>query len=248
MTRLCCCFVILLTWAGADAAWSQSIVVLPAESRLDGPDARQALLIQRVREGVLREPVADGATWSTSNESVAVVEQGVVTPRGNGMAVLTVSTNEGETASARVEVAGMQRQTPAWSFQNHVQPVLAKAGCNSGACHGALAGKGGFKLSLRGYDSDADYRVITQQSHGRRIELTDPGAVCCWPNPPPRCRTAAACVWKSARPTTACSPSGSPPARPGQAAKTRSYKRWKSFQQPALARGNHAALDRSRTL
>ena len=44
-----------------------------------------------------------------------------------------------------------------WSFRNHVEPVLAKAGCNSGACHGALAGKKGFKLSLRGYDPDGDY-------------------------------------------------------------------------------------------
>ena len=30
------------------------------------------------------------------------------------------------------------------SFRNHVIPVLTKAGCNSGACHGAAAGKNGF--------------------------------------------------------------------------------------------------------
>ncbi|MEM9659586.1 MAG: DUF1549 domain-containing protein, partial [Planctomycetota bacterium] len=54
-------------------------------------------------------------------------------------------------------------------------PVLAKAGCNSGACHGALAGKGGFKLSLRGYDPLSDYFAITRQARGRRIELADPG-------------------------------------------------------------------------
>ncbi len=63
----------------------------------------------------------------------------------------------------------------AWSFRNHVLSVFAKAGCNSGACHGALAGKGGFKLSLRGYDPASDYRAITQQARGRRIELADPG-------------------------------------------------------------------------
>jgi hypothetical protein len=60
------------------------------------------------------------------------------------------------------------------SFRNDVQPVLAKMGCNSGACHGALAGKGGFKLSLRGYDSLADYLSITRDARGRRIEPTDP--------------------------------------------------------------------------
>jgi hypothetical protein len=61
------------------------------------------------------------------------------------------------------------------SFRNDVQPVLAKLGCNSGACHGALAGKGGFKLSLRGYDAMADYLSITRDARGRRIEPTDPG-------------------------------------------------------------------------
>jgi hypothetical protein len=61
------------------------------------------------------------------------------------------------------------------SFRNDVQPVLAKMGCSSGACHGALAGKGGFKLSLRGYDAMADYRAITRDARGRRIEPIDPG-------------------------------------------------------------------------
>ena len=61
------------------------------------------------------------------------------------------------------------------SFRNDVLPVFAKVGCNSGACHGALAGKGGFKLSLRGYDPMADYVAIARQTRGRRIELSDPG-------------------------------------------------------------------------
>jgi hypothetical protein len=63
-----------------------------------------------------------------------------------------------------------------WSFRNHVMPVLTKAGCNQGACHGALAGKGGFKLTLRGYDPELDYDVLTRQSVGRRINLAEPGS------------------------------------------------------------------------
>ena len=62
-----------------------------------------------------------------------------------------------------------------WSFRNHVEPMLAKLGCNSGACHGALAGKGGFRLSLRGYDPATDYFNIVKQDRGRRVELSDPG-------------------------------------------------------------------------
>ncbi len=61
------------------------------------------------------------------------------------------------------------------NFSRQVQPILAKSGCNSGACHGALAGKGGFRLSLRGYDAAADHFSITQELRGRRIDLSDPG-------------------------------------------------------------------------
>ncbi len=61
------------------------------------------------------------------------------------------------------------------SFRNNVQPVLTKAGCNAGACHGAAAGQNGFKLSLRGYDNDGDYLVLTKQALGRRISVNDPG-------------------------------------------------------------------------
>ncbi len=65
--------------------------------------------------------------------------------------------------------------TDAWNFRNHVLPIFAKRGCNSGACHGALAGKGGFRLSLRGYDPQSDYFNIVKQNQGRRVVLSDPG-------------------------------------------------------------------------
>src|ERR1043165_68866 len=60
------------------------------------------------------------------------------------------------------------------SFRNHVLPILTKAGCNGGSCHGALAGKGGLKLTLRGFDPAADYAVLTRQSFGRRIVKGSP--------------------------------------------------------------------------
>ena len=60
------------------------------------------------------------------------------------------------------------------SFRNQVIPVLTKAGCNSGACHGAAAGKNGFGLTLRGYDPMADYDTITRQAGGRRVNKMEP--------------------------------------------------------------------------
>lgn len=59
-------------------------------------------------------------------------------------------------------------------FGNEVMAVLSRAGCNSGTCHGNLTGKGGFKLSLRGEDPAADFRALTQDQLGRRINRPRP--------------------------------------------------------------------------
>ena len=94
-------------------------------------------------------------------------------PVHDGQATITAKVGE-QTATAKVVVSGMSSPFE-WSFRNHVEPMLAKLGCNSGACHGALAGKGGFRLSLRGYDPATDYFNIVKQDRGRRVELSDPG-------------------------------------------------------------------------
>ena len=60
------------------------------------------------------------------------------------------------------------------SFSNHVLPILTKAGCNSGACHGAATGRGGFRLSLYGQDPMADWTSIAREFAGRRIDWGDP--------------------------------------------------------------------------
>jgi hypothetical protein len=54
--------------------------------------------------------------------------------------------------------------------------VLGKAGCNSGACHGHNAGKGGFRLSLRGYQPWLDLESLTRDQLGRRVDLMTPEA------------------------------------------------------------------------
>ncbi len=59
-------------------------------------------------------------------------------------------------------------------FDTEIIPVLTRAGCNAGACHGAAAGRGGFHLSLLGADAAADYDVIVHALEGRRINLARP--------------------------------------------------------------------------
>src|SRR6266542_476223 len=60
------------------------------------------------------------------------------------------------------------------SFINDVVPVLTKAGCNAGACHGSQYGKGGFKLSLLGYDAEFDYLSIRKDARARRVTTAAP--------------------------------------------------------------------------
>ena len=60
------------------------------------------------------------------------------------------------------------------SFRHDVMAVLSKAGCNSGPCHGNRSGKGGFKLSLRGEDADADYAALVLGLAGRRLDFNAP--------------------------------------------------------------------------
>ena len=60
------------------------------------------------------------------------------------------------------------------TFENDVEAVLAKAGCSLGTCHGNATGKGGFKLSLRGFDPDFDFAALTREQFGRRVNLLEP--------------------------------------------------------------------------
>ncbi len=60
------------------------------------------------------------------------------------------------------------------TFLRDVAPILNKAGCTSGPCHGAAKGKNGFKLSLRGYDPQYDYEALLYDLSGRRFNRSEP--------------------------------------------------------------------------
>lgn len=170
--------VVLSGLAFAFAGVSNGVELLPSKVTLFSTQASQRLLLERgdAEVGYLG-PVANKVRWRSSDESIATVNDGVVKPVADGKAQIQATVEiDGVPATATTEVivTGMT-QKPDWEFGRHVLPVLSKAGCNSGACHGALAGKGGFKLSLRGYNPTADFASITRHAKGRRVELADPG-------------------------------------------------------------------------
>ncbi|MGH9470964.1 MAG: DUF1549 domain-containing protein, partial [Terriglobia bacterium] len=110
---------------------------------------------------------------TSANPAVGKIDsQGFVHAEGNGQTILT-AIFKGDRASAPVEVTNFSSPF-VWSFRNHVLPVMTKMGCNSGPCHGAAAGKNGFKLTLRGFDPVTDYYTLTHQAIGRRTNRMQP--------------------------------------------------------------------------
>ena len=58
-------------------------------------------------------------------------------------------------------------------FQRHVIPLFGRLGCNGRACHGSFQGKGGFQLSLFGYDFKADHEALVNEDNPR-VDVDDP--------------------------------------------------------------------------
>jgi hypothetical protein len=95
-------------------------------------------------------------------------------------AVALLMTSVGLIAKEPTTEADSKSITPVASanptFRNDVLPVLTRAGCNAGKCHGAASGKDGFRLSLYGFDPAGDHYRLTAEQVGRRINLADPEA------------------------------------------------------------------------
>lgn len=169
--RIALLLLILVVAASVDA--QTSLRILPERIELTGEDASQRFLLQQVVDGQIGKQIHDGVSLKTKTDGIVRIDDGTVIAVGEGQTELIATDAAGNTATAMVIVRLADvRQTI--RFAADVQSVLAKAGCNSGACHGALAGKGGFRLSLLGYDSSGDHFNIAQQLRGRRLELADP--------------------------------------------------------------------------
>ncbi|MFZ0745471.1 MAG: DUF1549 domain-containing protein [Terracidiphilus sp.] len=149
------------------------IAILPSSVAMTGPHARQRLIVEGTFFDGHQEDLTSRATLAVSSRSVGVLDENhVLSPVGDGNATIT-ATVHGHRATAQLTVSDYTTAT-VWSFRNDVLPVMTKVGCNSGPCHGAAAGKNGFKLSLRGYDPITDYYTLTHQALGRRTNRMQP--------------------------------------------------------------------------
>jgi hypothetical protein len=160
--------VILFLWSVALVARTPvKLVVSPENPLLFGQGSRQALTAVAHYAGGFEEDVTAKARFVSDKPSIASVEGAVITARGNGGARIHAS----YAGLNGVTTALVQRAEapPPGSFSADIMPVLTKLGCNGGSCHGALNGQNGFKLSLFGYEPEADYEMIF-----KRVNLAAP--------------------------------------------------------------------------
>jgi hypothetical protein len=151
-----------------------ALVVQPEAITLAGPRAMQQVVVTgKYADGTVRD-LTPFCEMTPEAADVATLKGGLLVPIKNGTTNLVVKAG-GQTAKVPVVVKDFDKPAPV-SFRHEFIAALNVGGCNAGACHGTPSGKGGFRLSLRGYDPAADYLTLTREAFNRRTDRSDPDA------------------------------------------------------------------------
>ena len=154
-------------------AAGNGITILPTEIQLNQKTKSQRFIVYQTTEtgGIGRALRASEYTVDLSNPQIASLEGQNLTALDGGSGEIHISSNTGEKVTAKVVVSNTDAQ-PEWSFRHDIENILTKLGCNSGACHGALAGKGGFVFPY----ADTTQTLIINQSRETplAVELSMP--------------------------------------------------------------------------
>ena len=155
---------VLCDESSADA----SIQVFPDAVVLDGGESSQGLLVSLIDSSGRAKDLTRDATYRAISERYFTVDAtGRVTALHNGQSVIEVTTKD-QTVRVPVTVRNADQPTDR-HFHTDVVPILSRHGCNSSACHGKADGQNGFKLSVFGFDQNADYEALVREGRGRRI-------------------------------------------------------------------------------
>ncbi|QDU91496.1 hypothetical protein Pla175_49250 [Pirellulimonas nuda] len=159
--------------AGAqeDAAAYVRLDVYPPQVTLHWRGQTQRLVAVATRADGVTQDVTDEVAWGSDAEGVQV-EGGLVRAAGAGAARVRAELG-GLSAELDLQAAS-DNAAPPTSFCCDVMPVLTRAGCNSGGCHGSSRGKDGFRMSLFGFDPAGDHFRLTREEATRRVNLALP--------------------------------------------------------------------------
>ncbi|MGA0059264.1 MAG: DUF1549 and DUF1553 domain-containing protein [Planctomycetota bacterium] len=150
----------------------ERLTVAPSRVTLDDADDSHRVVTLLVDRDGLTADVTGTVVVRFEPPGIAAFHEGRLRPLQDGATVAHIQ--HGDLATqVEVLVQGATTHDPV-SFRNDVIPVLTRAGCNGGACHGAAAGKNGFGLTLFGFDPARDHRTLTRDLRGRRLDCADP--------------------------------------------------------------------------
>ena len=153
------------------------LIVTPVGVALAGNFSEAQLLAASASaDGSVGKQSADLTTavkYASSDENIVTVSAaGRLLAVGNGMATITAS-HEDQSQTIAVTVSSVEGQ-PKVGFDSHIRPIISRLGCNAGACHASQFGKGGFVLSVVGFDPDMDYDAIVRDRQQRRVTMVQP--------------------------------------------------------------------------
>lgn len=149
-----------------------TLTIEPGEVVLHAASRQQQILITGTRPDGRLIDLTRLAKYSVSDGAVARMAESTLVGQRDGTAELTVSFGE-ISVKKLIRVHGFAEYPPV-HFANDVVPILSKLGCNSGGCHGRQMGQNGFKLSVFGFDTVADYDALVKQNRGRRVFPASP--------------------------------------------------------------------------
>ena len=155
---------------------AQPLSVSPQQVQLAGNFERVQLVVTQADHGAVSDVTRQVKYQSRNDQVVTVSATGQLQAAGNGTTEVVVrlgSQGQAKTVVVPVQVVGFE-QIPKIDFVTHIRPILNKSGCASAACHAAQHGKGGFKLSVFGFDPQADYEAIARSARQRRLSLASP--------------------------------------------------------------------------
>lgn len=163
---------ILLPGAARSPLQPERLIIQPNVAFIRGEGGTHTLLFTAVDStGSRRDVTSEVSVSFDSPGTLEEVSPGVFKARQLGFARLRASYRG---AQAEAAVIVQPKRTSLVDFATEVAPIFSQRGCNGTNCHGALNGQNGFKLSLFGYDPDADYAAVVHESDGRRIDRERP--------------------------------------------------------------------------
>ncbi len=149
------------------------IHIRPANVILVGPEATQQILVHDSAPGQVQQDLTHHVRYEVVHPQVVRVNAtGMIEAVGEGKTEILVL-GKGPLGKIAVEVRGIKVAAPV-SFDQQIIPLLTKATCNSGGCHGKAEGQNGFKLSVFGFDTLGDHQALIAEGRGRRILPSSP--------------------------------------------------------------------------